>query len=487
MEATIDRTRLIDTFKLTLVPVLGAAVLGFDFGVRLLLTNDDTRFPVLARDALKHGHWLVQSFPDGTLYLNKPPLAVWLIALSSWPAGAVDVRSAVLPSVLEAFAVVLLTFWIGRRLFELDAGVVAGLSVVTMVGVHSMAQSSMPDMAQLAAGTAAMAVYIGSRFGDERAWLVPLYAVIGLGSLAKGAAGFIPLAIIVVDTVIGHGMTGLRRLISIPGLMALAALAVPWWVVSAVSGGGTRFVHGVIVNDQLLSYFWRPAWTWPTLAEPLVHAVTVLMPWGLLVPLAARRALRQADPDTRRRLRLLLVWFVTALVLVALSARQRERYYLPLCPATALFIGWWYTTWPARWRARAFAGAWIAIAVAGAWLSRAETVRFNATTDLHELRALLARAPAPVRSVDLQDLALSFNLDHPVATEKGYARFEARASRGETGYLVISDRALAAQPPAPCMRRVATGLVTRHRFTVLASRGCDNGTPPARSQTSVTQ
>jgi len=101
-----------------------------------------------------------------------------------------------------------------------------------------------------------------------------------------------------------------------------------------------------------------------------------------------------------------------------------------------------------------------------------DTPRVNATTDLRGLRAVLAHASAPLFSVDLQDLALSFNLDRPVVKDKDYRRFEARARQGEMGYLIISDRALHTQPVDPCMRRIARGLVTRELFTVLDPSGC---------------
>jgi 4-amino-4-deoxy-L-arabinose transferase-like glycosyltransferase len=461
--------------RFALVAVVGAAVLSFNFGSRLLLTNDDTRFPVLARDVLVNGHWLLPALPNGTPHLMKPPLTVWLIALASTPAGAVSVRTAVLPSLLEAIGVALLTYWLGRRLFDPDAGVVAGLTVVTTVGVYSMAHSSMPDMAQLVAGTSAMALYVASGFGRRRVWLVVFYAVIGVGSLAKGAAGFIPLAIVVVDTITGYGMAGLKRLVAIPGWIVLAVLAVPWWIVAAVSGGRARFVHGVVMNDQLLSYFWRPVWGWRTLYEPLVHAVTVLLPWALVLPYAVRQTRRQADPDTRRGVRLLIGWSVTAFALIAVSGRQRDRYYLLLCPAAALLIGCWYSTLPWRWRARAFALAWTAVVMVGAMVVRADTRRVNATTDLGELQALLARAPAGLLAVDVQDLALSFNLDRPVVVEKDYERFEDRARRGDIRYLIISDRALAARPADRCMRHIARGMVTERPFTVLDPKRCGDG------------
>ncbi|HEV2057558.1 MAG TPA: glycosyltransferase family 39 protein [Methylomirabilota bacterium] len=460
------------SWQFALVAVVGAVVLSFNFGSRLLLTNDDTRFPVMARDVLVNGHWLVPALPDGTPHLAKPPLVAWLIALASWLAGSVSVRTAVLPSLLEAIGVVLLTYWLGRRLFDRDAGVVAGLTVATSVGVYQMAHSSMPDMAQLVAGMGAMAVYVASGFGDRRVWLMAFYGLLGLGSLAKGAAGFIPLAIVLVDTIIAHGVVGLKRLVSIPGWVVLMAIAVPWWVVAAATGGHDGFVNGVVMNDQLLYYFVRPGWGWRTIREPLVHAVAVLLPWGLLLPFAVRRVLREADPETVRRVRLLLVWLATVFVIMAVSAQQRQRYYIPLCPAAALLIGWWYSTLAWRWRARAFAGAWIAVAAVGGALVTLDTPRYNATTDLTGLRAVLAQAPLPLFSLALQDLALSFNLDRPVVNAKNFQRFEDRVGQGKIEYLIISDRALRAQPVAPCMRRIARGLVTRQPFTVLDPTGC---------------
>ena len=44
--------------------------------------------------------------------------------------------------------------------------------------------------------------------------------------------------------------------------------------------------------------------------------------------------------------------------------------------------------------------------------------------------------------------------------------------QGKTGYLIISDRALSTQRGDTCMRRIATGLVTRQPFTVLGPTEC---------------
>src|SRR2546428_5150499 len=65
---------------------VAALLLFFDVGARVLASNDEARFAVLARDILRHGTWLVPWLGE-TPYLNKPPLVAWLIALVSWPAG----------------------------------------------------------------------------------------------------------------------------------------------------------------------------------------------------------------------------------------------------------------------------------------------------------------------------------------------------------------------------------------------------------------
>src|SRR5262245_65517075 len=70
--------------SLAIVSAGSAALFGFDLGRRVLATNDEARFPVMARDILAHGHWLLPETSSGPM-LNKPPLHAWLIALAAWP------------------------------------------------------------------------------------------------------------------------------------------------------------------------------------------------------------------------------------------------------------------------------------------------------------------------------------------------------------------------------------------------------------------
>ncbi|PYM15451.1 MAG: hypothetical protein DMD81_14965 [Candidatus Rokuibacteriota bacterium] len=120
----------------SLVTVLGLGVpmLAFDLGQRVLATNDETRFPILARDILANGHWLLPEI-GGVPHLNKPPGCAWLIAIVSWPFGAVTQWSAGLSALVAAIVLLVATVWIGQRLFGRDVATVGGLIAVTTYGV----------------------------------------------------------------------------------------------------------------------------------------------------------------------------------------------------------------------------------------------------------------------------------------------------------------------------------------------------------------
>src|SRR5438132_11409065 len=103
------------------VLAVSAALLGFDLGARVLATNDEARFPMMARDILSNGHWLLPEI-SGVPMLNKPPLHAWLIALGAWPTGAGRRRPAVVPSFLGARGQVGVRSRSAHRLFGAGAG-----------------------------------------------------------------------------------------------------------------------------------------------------------------------------------------------------------------------------------------------------------------------------------------------------------------------------------------------------------------------------
>lgn len=446
--------------------IVSAGLLCFDFARRVLATNDETRFPVMARDILNQGHWWLPQI-NGATHLNKPPLYAWLIALTAWPTGAVTVRTASVPSILAALGTVAATYWIGRRLFTRRIARAAGLIVVTTYGVFTMARVPMPDMTFCLAVTLAIAAFTEAEF-EERRWMLALfYVAIGVAFWTKGPAALLALAVALVYSGTSHGWPGVaRRLAVAPGLVLVALLVLPWWLADAAAGQG-RFTDDIVVNDWLRWYLPLGKWHWKSVTDPIGEIVTILLPWSVLVPIAAWSASR-GNGREQSASRLLLVWGSTIFVLVAIGQQQRIRYYLPLCPPAALLIAVWCSNLQVQHRRAVLASGWLAAALGLSLWQIHAGARHNAATDLTAVSREARQSAKPVYALEVPELVLTFYLERPVALVPDYARFRALVETGHAGYLVIADRAMPLIGASSGPRRIGSGLVNGHRFSILS-------------------
>ena len=440
---------------------LSATLLFFDFGTRVLATNDETRFPMMARDILARGHWLLPEI-NGAPMLNKPPLHAWLIALAAWPTGAVTQRTAVLPSILAGLALVAGTCWIGRRVFDGGVGFTAGLIAVTTAGVFSLARSPVPDMTLSLAMVAAMGAFVAAEFEGRPGALIAFHGLVGIAFWSKGPVGLLPLAIVMMYEIATYGWTGPLRLASRAGL-ALLGLAVAAWSGLALGVGRGTMVTEVVLNDYG-AYFTAGSSVWRRLFEPLAHALTILLPWSLLLPIALGWALRAGAPTRRPGTRLAVVWATVVFGAVALSHRQRWRYYLPLCAPVALLLAAWVRDLRWRWRTRAFAVTWTAVAIGLLVGQTTLTARQNRTTDLRGIAHEAGRISGPLFALDTPELVFEFYLGRPVLVTPDYRTF---AQRPEARYLLAPARNLTRLPASARMQAIAGGLLAGRRFVLL--------------------
>jgi len=351
------------TSPLVVVAAVAALMAAFDLGSIVFATNDEARFPLLARDILARGDvWFPQL--NGIVYQNKPLLFAWLIALVSWPVGQVSALTALVPSLAASVALALVVYAAARDMFGSDAGRYAGLVVATSQGFVMHARLAMPDM--LLTLFLTVALWQGWRLtrGRPRAWL-GFYGATALAFWTKGPAGLLPLLIIVVWALAGERRQRLA-LLSLPrGLALLAALVAPWPLIGAF--GHAAGLRAAVVNDQLAWYFPRSLGG-AALVSPLQNAFGILFPWVLLTPLIVVQAVRalRGRGGERDTVQLLLLWSAVTFVAVGLSAQQRVRYYLPLLPPVALLTGWWIAGVVVRHRTVARVPWGVYAAVAGA-------------------------------------------------------------------------------------------------------------------------
>jgi 4-amino-4-deoxy-L-arabinose transferase-like glycosyltransferase len=436
-------------------------LLFFDVGARVLATNDEARFAVLARDILGHGTWLLPRLGD-TPYLNKPPLVAWLIALASWPLGGVTQSTAIWPSLAAALGLTLVTWWLGRRLWGQAVGLTAGFVVLTMHGVFTQARTAMPDIVLCLALTGALAAYAAAELGGQPRAMLGCHVLLALGFLAKGPVVLLGLAVIAAHGLITRDGPWWRRLSRLRGAIVIVPLIGPWWL-AALSRRGDEFVHDTVVVDWLQWFDPLGRLGWHALLSPVVQTLTIVLPWSPLVPVALVMVLRARHRLPAGSVAFLVAWLGVIVVAVALSSQQRMRYYLPLCPAAALLIAVWYHRVLPRRSGRV---AWAAAAAVAAGLvvwQVHDDVTHNASVDLRSAAALTAR-DEPLYTLGVPNLVTAFYLDRPVQALDAEPLVGARLT---PGYFLVDDRALSRWPPACVTERVGTGAANGRPFSVL--------------------
>jgi 4-amino-4-deoxy-L-arabinose transferase-like glycosyltransferase len=443
-------------------------LLVFDVGARVLASNDEARFPLLARDVLRHGTWLLPWLGDAP-YLNKPPLDAALIGLASWPTGAVTQTTAAWPSLLAALGIVLATWWIGARLWSGTVGLMAGFIVLTTHGVFSMARVPMPDIVLCLALTAALAAFVAADFGGRSRLTLACYLLLGLGFLVKGPVALLGLAVIVVYLAWKGDRPGLGRLRALRGALVIAPVIAPWWIV-ALASRGPKAVQDNVVIDWLQWYRPFAHVTARGAVEPFGEALAILFPWSLLLPFVALTALRRRARVPAGGLAFVLVWAAVCFAIVALSEQQRMRYYLPLCPPVALLLAVWLQRVAVLRRAAIALTAAAAVAAGLVAWQAMDTARYNALTDISALRAGAVAADRPLYAVEVPALVLAFYLDRPVVSIPSLAGRVALAP----GDFAVDDRTLAQWPRECPAERVAGGAVNGRTFSLLrlAPPGC---------------
>ncbi len=309
---------------------VSAVVFALPLGRRPLDNQDEARYALLARKAVEQGHWILPRVRD-EVYLNKPPLYFWTVAVFALPWGVVTDANAPIASVVSALAGLLAVFAIGRLLWGASAGLAAALVLATSPFYFFMAHQVLTDMMLTAWMSWALYFYLAASRGQY-----PLRPLLGFylcaagGLASKGPAALMVLVAAVATTLATDRLGGLKRLKLPLGLVVIAVTALPW-LVPYLLQRERSYGRAVVMTDYLGWYF-RSAVA--SRLEAVAGHLARFLPWGFFILPAAWWWTRDRDADRRR----LLVWAATLIVLLSLSGEQRARYFLPLWPVFALLV-----------------------------------------------------------------------------------------------------------------------------------------------------
>lgn len=307
-----------------------------------LIDPDEGRYAEIPREMLASGDWVLPH-QNGLTYIEKPPLAYWLVA-GSYRLFGVNETAARLPGKLATVATMLALFLFARR----RAGERAGALAATFFGGSllgfGLARVVLIDPILTVAQTAAVLSFAalgegGASRRRERALALGFAASVAAAVLLKGLVGVLLPGGAVLLWTVATGRTGpLRALLGPLPVLAFLGLAVPWHVAAALRE--PDFLRFYFVREHferfLLPNHHRPGAWWYFLAV----VAGGFLPFTPLLP-----RLRSIWPGRRRAgwsarplESFLILWVLLVVAFFSMSKSKLIPYVHPVFPAIALLL-----------------------------------------------------------------------------------------------------------------------------------------------------
>ncbi|MFN3467203.1 MAG: ArnT family glycosyltransferase, partial [Candidatus Brocadiales bacterium] len=313
-------------------------------GGRDLWAGRETLYAQVARETLQ-GNWLVPHF-NGEIYVNKPPLYFWVIAVLSKPWGDVTEFTLRLPSALSAVGTVLVVFSLGERLIGAGGGFLAGLILASSPEFQKYACVAKLEMLLTFFISASLACfYFGldstsnkphtNKVRGKRWYFLWGWCFLALSVLTKG------IGIVLIPPVLGLYLLSRRELYRwremepfLGGFLFVFLLL--GWLLPAQLYGGADYTWGMM--GHLGHHVSKPI----NFFKPVFYTTEVLagmLPWSLVLIALYAYWKKGMDRPGGLSLRFPVVWFLVTFILFSLIMEKRSRYLLPLYPAMALVLG----------------------------------------------------------------------------------------------------------------------------------------------------
>jgi 4-amino-4-deoxy-L-arabinose transferase-like glycosyltransferase len=312
-----------------------------------LWNPDEPRYAEVSREMVKGGDWILMH-RNGELYTDKPPLFFWAVAISSFLWQGFSPFAVRFPSALFGTLTVLLTFFIGKRLYSSRTGFLSGLILATSVQFAYLSTRGNIDATLTFFTTVSILCFLqwyqrrqeGEAFPARMKGLsfYGYYGGMALATLAKGPVGFIlPFAVTLLFLMVQKEWKGIKKMRLFPGILLFMAIVLAWYL-PAVLEGGKYYLNETLLHQSVERYARGSSHIRP-IYYYLYSFPPDFLPWIIFLPAAIVYGFSRAMTAKRKEFLFLMVWFVFIFLFFTLSKGKRGLYFLPLFPAASLLIG----------------------------------------------------------------------------------------------------------------------------------------------------
>ena len=361
---------------ITLAAVCLAVLWFANLQYRDLFQTDEGRYAEIPREMVASGDWVTPRL-DGLLYFEKPVLQYWTTAVAYELFGQSNWTSR-LWTALTGFLGVLMTAWVGARLYGGRAAWCSALLLIASIYYVIMGHFNTLDMGvsffmcmSVFAFLFAMDAADRDATHARRGWMYVAWIAAALGMLSKGLeAVVLPGITFVIYTIITRDWNRWKQLHYFGGIPLFVVISAPWYLL--VSWRNPEFPYYFFIYEHfdrfLTPVAHRPGAWWYFIPVLLFG----LLPWWpqfvRSVASLSRRSDMQAQPGRFNHRLFLWTWCVMVFLFFSFSHSKLASYILPIFPALALIVGYELAKWQ-RGDLLISTLLCMALAVASLWLA----------------------------------------------------------------------------------------------------------------------
>jgi len=332
---------------LIVLALIAITVLTYCYGMGTLsLTEpDEVFYAQTAKEMLQHKTWSVP-YIFGKPQFEKPILYYFLLAVMFKFFG---VSAAMARFWSAAFGIigVVLTYFLGKKIYGRSAGFIAAVILATSLEYLSLSRAVLTDIAFSALLSVSLAFFYFGYLNSEKrmGWFLLSFISAGLATLTKGPIGIIlPLFIILLFVLFSGELKLFFSREILMGLVAFIVIALPWYW-STYGKFGQQFIDEFFIRDNINRFFYvaehKDNNTW------YYYPTTTLagfLPWSLfliagLFKLPWRKSVAS---DENKGVWFLCCWIVVIFIFFSLAKSKLISYVFPVFPALAIITAGYF-------------------------------------------------------------------------------------------------------------------------------------------------
>ena len=329
-----------DYFNIIALLTVSSLLFMFNLGGYPLFDPDEAIHAQIAKTIVDTGNWITPTF-NGQNFYDKPILYFWMNA-ASFSLFGVSEFAARLPAAVFGILGVILTYFIGKNLFDRATALLSGLILTTSFEYIILSRIVVHDITLAIAITASLLFFYLGYNTQNKKWIyhLPLYVFLGIGSLAKGPIGILlPAGIIFLFLSLSRELRELKKMGLWWGIPLTLLVASPWYVLIAIKNPDYLYYFFINQNiDRFLSPYARHAAPFYFYIPILVGGI---LPWTFFLIQAIGHMIprRFTDLNEKKEMMFLMCWLAVIFLFFSVASSKLITYILPVFPSVALMLG----------------------------------------------------------------------------------------------------------------------------------------------------